>query len=123
MRRETKDIIALAKTGLAPRDIALKVGVEPTTVHSALRYARLKGHNIPLFSTNSAPIPPEDQGASQKMLVVPIRLHTLLTREAERRGKTPAELAQGFLEAGLLRGAGSPANSFQKIAKTETSNV
>lgn len=120
MRSKTKEIVAHAKAGMAPRDIAKKVNVDQTAVYSALKYARSKGHKIPLFCTKPAG---EADVNPMAQIVVPNRLHALLLSEADRRGKTPTELAQRILEAGLLGGAELSADTFQKPTITETSNV
>lgn len=111
MRAETVQIIELAKGGMQPRDIAHKLNLNGSTVHSALRYARLKGERIPLFQTSAAGSSAEPAlgmeavaAVEAKSIVLPNRLHSLLAREAERRGKTPSETAQRLLEDALLRG-------------------
>lgn len=122
MRFESKEAIRLAKEGIAPCDIAHRLGIAKTSVHSALRYARTKGEDIPLFSTrppaagasdkNGATTKPEadtapSSGGPLPHIVVPNRLYALLAREAERRGKTPVETAQRLLEDALLGGVRS----------------
>lgn len=103
MRAETRMMIAYAKEGMAPRDIAHKVDVDQSAVYSALRYARSKGEDIPYFSTR-----PAEKSAGAKAaptvaeIVVPLRLHSLLAREAAKRGTTERELAQRILETALL---------------------
>ena len=93
-------IVSLAKKRVRPYLIAKQLGVHVDQVYSGIRRARTAGEIIPYFRETKAPatVDPDFQ------LVVPIRLFSLLKSEAERRGKTPSELAATILETQLLKG-------------------
>ena len=95
-------IIDLATRRIAPTTIAARLGVKIDKVYSCIRRARSDGANIPYFRTRNNP-PPERAPASPH-IVIPLRLHSLLLAEAERRERTPNETAQLLLERALLEG-------------------
>jgi len=102
---QTNDIIALALKLVPPSIIALKVKVPPHVVYKTLFAARAKGVQVPKFSSASRiPDPSVEAAVTTEEIVVPLRLKSLLTSEAQRQGKTPAEVAMNLLEAGLLKG-------------------
>ena len=119
MSKKSTRIIELAKQRVLPKDIAEQLGVERGTVYEAIRLARRRGEEIPAFRTWKPEQPfsagsqkqaePETPPASSltRQIVIPNRLHALLHSEAERRGKSPVELAQRLLEDALLGGVRS----------------
>lgn len=86
-------ILALAREGVAPKEIARRIGRQPSTVHSYLSLARSRGEAIPRFKRGS-------NWSGEKMLVcVDPPLHAPLALAAARRGITPREMAQSLLTA------------------------
>lgn len=114
MSRKSTQIVELAKQRVLPKDIVEQLGVERGTVYEAIRLARRRGWDIPPFRTWKPEQPLSDGSETQaepeippsssltRQIVIPIRLHALLQSEAERRGKSPVELAQRLLEDALL---------------------
>lgn len=95
-----RSIIDLAKQGVPPRDICHQLQIDAGVVYARLRAARKRGEDIPLFTTR----PGEGKRAvTDRHVLLPVRLHGLLLKEAERRGETPSDTAQRLLENGLLR--------------------
>lgn len=102
MTNPNTQIIAMAKCRIPPTSISAQLGVKIDKVYSTLRRARSDGENIPFFRTRNNP-PPERAPASPH-IVIPVRLHSLLVAEAERREKTTNETAMLLLERALLEG-------------------
>tara|TARA_R110002074_G_C12477019_1_gene660639 strand:- start:1189 stop:1557 length:369 start_codon:yes stop_codon:yes gene_type:complete len=122
MSKKSTQIIKLAKQRVLPKDIAEQLGVERGTVYEVIRLARRSGEDIPPFrtwkpeqATGTVADTQSDQAESEapptssltRQIVIPNRLHALLHSEAERRGKSPVELAQKLLEDALLGGVRS----------------
>ena len=110
MKSRSAEIVSLALLRVPPKMIAQQLSVHPNTVYQRIREARRAGEVIPAFKTTSkpevvlnAPQPEQiDTGPLTKQIVVSMRLYSLLTTEAERRGLTPTEAAQRLLEKALL---------------------
>lgn len=96
------EAVRLAKSGVRPKRIAQKLNMHPGTVYAAIRRARLEGENIPEFSKSRLADQPTAEVHDAQSVTVPLRLHSLLATEAERRGMTNTELAQRLLEDALL---------------------
>ncbi|MBM2294674.1 helix-turn-helix domain-containing protein [Sulfitobacter pseudonitzschiae] len=101
MTHLTDEILVMAKKRTPPKQIASTLRIHPNTVYQAIRDARRRGHDIPQFKTTRKP-KAVDVVLPTKQIVLPLRLHSLLAAEAERRGQTPTEAAQRLLEAALL---------------------
>ncbi|MDF3420177.1 helix-turn-helix domain-containing protein [Sulfitobacter sp. KE29] len=95
-------IVKLAKEGKRPKEIMGLVGTHENTVYDAIRAARKKGADIPLFSNSRTPKPLKEADRQQHYVVLPDRLHSLLQAEARRRNLTLTEAAQRLLENDLL---------------------
>ncbi|MEL7167558.1 MAG: HTH domain-containing protein [Pseudomonadota bacterium] len=104
MSRHYSDIVALAKQRHRPQAIAQRLNLHPQTVYADIRKARMVGVKIPHFLDNESEEEPArlDVVSLDPQFVVPLRLKTLLVREAERAGKSPTDLAREILEKGLL---------------------
>lgn len=119
MKVDSEKVVKLALSRVVPRDIAAQFNVPVETIYGVLKKARSDGANIPSFlncASVSGSVPAEKvvgvdlavkADVTVHSMVIPNRLHSLLVREAERRGKTPAETAQRLLEDGLLSGVRS----------------
>ena len=94
------EIVALAQQGIAPREIALQLGCQPSTVHHYLWLARREDGFNGRFKTGS----PREVGSSST--VIPRRLADVLRPAAAARGLTVNALAQSILarvaEDGLI---------------------
>lgn len=112
MTSQSAEIVSLALQRVPPKVIAQRLRVHPNTVYQRIREARQTGEVIPSFKTPSMieaakarpSARPEEAKASPstKHIVVSVRLYSLLTTEAARRGLTPTEAAQRLLEKALL---------------------
>ncbi|MEM7751774.1 MAG: helix-turn-helix domain-containing protein [Pseudomonadota bacterium] len=115
MKQLYSQVVILAKAGNPPKQIATWVNASQQTVYYYIRKARKAGEDIPYFDTAgnvkglcqtspvAAPVPIVSH---HDHIAVPLRLKGLLNQEAERRGKTPAEVARDILEKGLLGSVG-----------------
>ena len=90
-------IVTLAKKRIPPTQIAKLVKCSQDKVYSEIRKARTRGEVIPYFKTMTKA--PKRTGSS---VILPDRLHGLLTRYALAREMTPGEAAASLLEASLL---------------------
>lgn len=84
----TRDrIVALARTGLPPRDIARELGKPATYVRDCLSAARRLGQDVPRFKASGLPL-----GQFAK---VTVRMDVIekLAADADYRGLTAHELA------------------------------
>jgi hypothetical protein len=102
MAASRNKIIELAKKRMPPAAIARTLGCKVDQVYSAIRWARSNGADIPHFRTVKSD-PPRPSASS---IVINNRLNSLLTREAERIGLSPSEMAQRLLETALLKTVG-----------------
>jgi hypothetical protein len=98
--------IAMRVDGQGPKDIADALSVPLTSVHGWIKQERGKGVEFPPLGTQSAN-KAQAESVLTPSIVVPLRLHRLLSASAERSGSTPSELAQRLLENALLKGASS----------------
>lgn len=55
-------VVKLALAGVRPMIIAHRMGCHPSTVHSAIAYARRTGIKVPKFTTAGVPRAPERTG-------------------------------------------------------------
>ncbi|MCW9041716.1 MAG: hypothetical protein OQK05_00110 [Pseudopelagicola sp.] len=99
-------IVAMAKDGTRPKQIAHILGHTQDHVYYEISKARRAGEHIPPFRS-FAP----DKGSSACTVALPSRLYNLLSDHAERRGRTPAEVVASVLEAALLLEEGSEADA------------
>lgn len=99
-----QQIVTLAKDRIRPMEIAQRLKLHPNTVYDAISKARRRGEDIPRFSKGKVPqvLPPD--APSLRHIAVPVRLFSLLEKQAERKGVTPTEAAQRLLEDALLMG-------------------
>jgi len=107
-------ITRLAKNRVRPAEIAEQLNVSRSAVYSVIRDARRRGVVIPLFSHHSLKpgvVGNNDSAVASgypclpvttRQLVVPVRIYSLLEREAERHGLTTSEAAGKLLESALL---------------------
>ena len=99
-------IVEMAIQRIPPREIASQLNLHVDDVYSRIRAARREGHDIPHFNAKTPVAKTEAAASGLPQIVIPNRLHALLVREADRRGKSPAETAQRLLEDALLGSIG-----------------
>jgi transposase len=112
MTNQSAEIVSLALQRVPPKVIAQRLCVHPNTVYQRIREARQAGEVIPTFKAASKGAAggsehversqKTEASPSTKQIVVSVRLYSLLTTEADRRGLTPTEAAQRLLEKALL---------------------
>lgn len=112
MTNRSAEIVSLALQRVPPKVIAQRLCVHPNTVYQRIRKARQAGEVIPTFKAKpkgpAVEAEPSERpekaetSPSTKQIVVSVRLYSLLTTEAARRGLTPTEAAQRLLEKALL---------------------
>lgn len=92
--RET--VIALAKQGIPPREIALETGLSPNTVNYDLSQARKDGVELPTFKRG---VPRRTRNKARLAPHVGIEVGKALAREALGRQLTVNVLVERLLEA------------------------
>lgn len=95
-------IVTMAENGVRPKAIAQQLACHPNTVYGTIREARKAGANIPHFKAGKDPEGTPVEEPQVQHFVVPLRLRSLLEREADRKNKTVQEMAQRLLEDALL---------------------
>ena len=109
------EIVEMACSGKPPRVIAAELGYHVGTVYHYISQARREGVEVPYYNGYGGPSSGTKADAarakaaqqlaeSDTHIAVPLRLKTLLHKEAERLGKQPHDLARDLLEKGLLNG-------------------
>ncbi|WP_299370482.1 sigma factor-like helix-turn-helix DNA-binding protein [uncultured Tateyamaria sp.] len=99
----TDKIVALRTDGMGPNEIARRLNTSLATVSYAIRRARKSGVDFPpLKGSRTVKAEAIEPATLDHQIVIPNRLHGLLTAEAERVGKAPEDLARQILETGLL---------------------
>ncbi|MBF9049907.1 hypothetical protein GTA62_12955 [Roseobacter sp. HKCCD9010] len=91
-------IVTLAKKRIPPTQIAKLVKCSQDKVYSEIRKARTRGEVIPYFKTAMT----ETSKRPGSSVVLPDRLHELLTLYEQTKELTPGEAATSLLEASLL---------------------
>lgn len=92
---ERDEIIALARQGNPPREIAARMGLDANTVSCLLSYERRKGAPIPYFPTGPGRI-----GRTRFVICdPPAGLREALAPHAAARGMSISELAGALLLA------------------------
>lgn len=98
-----RHIVALAVSGKPPKEIVRIVGCTHSQAYAAIRAGRKAGANIPYFAKrNQKSKGGQGTSPATDLIAVPMRLKSLLKREAERRNLTETETAQRLLEDALL---------------------
>lgn len=104
MSNQHAQIVSLARQRIAPAEISKRLGVHRDTIYASIRKARREGEDIPHFRalapTSGTAI---DSAPAPRQIAVPVRLFSLLEREAERLELTPSEAARHLLEQALLK--------------------
>ena len=102
MSNQHAQIVSLARQRIAPAEISKRLGVHRDTIYASIRKARREGETIPHFRA-FAPTSDSPSTPAPRQIAVPLRLYSLLEREAERLELTPSEAARHLLEQALLK--------------------